>query len=101
MYHIPGITPEAPTLEAAFGGAATRRARSLRGGRAAPGYETLNSAGDRDVDFVMLGCPHDSVDQVWLAAAACWTGRISPGTELWVMLPRALRTWPTAAATPR
>ena len=37
-------------------------------------YETLNSAGDRaDVDFVLLGCPHASVDQVG-PAAATWTG---------------------------
>jgi predicted aconitase len=28
-------------------------------------YQTLNSQGDRtDVDFVLLGCPHASVDQV-------------------------------------
>ena len=36
LYHIPGITPEAPTVEAAFGrGAAGARGRRLRPGRAA------------------------------------------------------------------
>src|SRR5438093_1236922 len=55
-------------------------------------YETLNSQGDRaDVDFVLLGCPHASVDQVRRAAAALDGRRLRPGTELWLMLPRALR----------
>ena len=40
-------------------------------------YETLNSQGTgSDVDFVLLGCPHASVDQVRRAAAA--PGRAAP-----------------------
>ena len=75
LYHIPGITPEAPTLEAAFGGA--RRPSRVCYGPAERRavYETLNSQGTTaDVDFVLLGCPHASVDQVrrpprrWTAA---------------------------------
>ena len=55
-------------------------------------YETLNSQGTgSDVDFVLLGCPHASVDQVRRAAAALDGRRLSPGTELWLMLPRALK----------
>ena len=93
LYHIPGITPEAPTLEAAFGpgssvpepvvyGPAERRAM----------YETLNEIGSSaDVDFVLLGCPHASVDQIRQAAALLEGKRLSPGTELWIMAPRALK----------
>jgi predicted aconitase len=44
-----------------------------------------------DVDFVLLGCPHASVDQVRQTAAALDGRRLSPGTELWLMLPRALK----------
>jgi predicted aconitase len=93
MYHIPGITPEAPTVDAAFGttammpeeigyGPAERRAV----------YADLNSQGTSpDVDFVLLGCPHASVEQIWRASRALDGRRLSPGTELWLMVPRALK----------
>ena len=92
LYHIPGITPEAPTLEAAFGG--TKTPEPVRYGPAERRavYETLNSQGTRtDVDFALLGCPHASVDQVRRAAAALDGRRLHPGIELWLMLPRALK----------
>ena len=43
------------------------------------------------MDFVLLGCPHASVDQIWRAARALDGRRLSPGTELWLMVPRALK----------
>jgi predicted aconitase len=91
LYHIPGITPEAPTLDAAFGGRASpdkiiygsRERRSV--------YETLNSQGDSTgIDFVLLGCPHASLDQ--LAAVAKALDGKTLSTELWIMTPRALRS---------
>ncbi len=90
IYHIPGITPEAPTVAAAFGGVVPdpigygpSERRSV--------YETLNSQGDRtDVDFVLLGCPHASLDQ--LAAVAKALDGKTLTTELWIMTPRALRS---------
>src|SRR5213078_176683 len=64
LYHIVGITPEAPTLEAAFGpntpiavfkyGPAERRQT----------YDAINSsAKSTSVDYVMLGCPHAALEQ--------------------------------------
>lgn len=92
MYHIPGVTPEAPSIESTFGH--RKPVHTLRYGkkerRAA--YENLNaSAKDRDIDFVMLGCPHDSIEQVWQAARLLEGKRLHPGTELWIHTPRALR----------
>jgi len=92
LYHIPGVTPEAPTLEAAFGGARAPEPAVYGPAQRRAVYETLNSQGTRtDVDFVLLGCPHASVDQVRRAAAALDGRRLRPGTELWLMLPRALK----------
>jgi len=107
MYHIPGVTPEAPTLEAAFGGAGraagARQARetsvtgvpdAIEYGPAERGavYADLNSQGTSEhVDFVLLGCPHASVEQIRRAAKALDGRRLSPGTELWLMVPRALK----------
>ena len=65
LYHIPGITPEMPTVEAAFGGAAPPSPAVYGPAERRAVYETLNEIGtSADVDFVLLGCPHASVDQI-------------------------------------
>lgn len=89
LYHIPGITPEAPTLEAAFlGEPPAPVAYGPRERRAT--YETLNSQGNStDVDFVLLGCPHASLDQIARAARLLDGRKLT--AELWLMTPRALR----------
>lgn len=90
LYHLPGITPEASTVEHAFGGALP--AREVYGpAQRRETYEKLNSQGSSsDVDFVLLGCPHASLDQIARAARAL-AGRTLKA-ELWIMTPRALRT---------
>src|SRR5215471_596885 len=57
MYHIPGVTPEANSTEEAFAG--RKCEATLRYGAAERklAHDTLNCATDRNVDFVMLGCP--------------------------------------------
>ena len=92
LYHIPGITPEMPTVEAAFGGAVPPSPAVYGPAERRAVYETLNEIGtSADVDFVLLGCPHASVDQIRSAAAALDGKRLSPSTELWIMAPRALK----------
>ncbi|HZB29672.1 MAG TPA: aconitase X catalytic domain-containing protein [Streptosporangiaceae bacterium] len=92
MYHIPGVTPEAPTVEAAFGGGAVPAAIAYGPAERAAVYADLNSQGSReDVDFVLLGCPHASLDQVRQAARALDGRRLASGTQLWMMVPRALK----------
>jgi predicted aconitase len=94
LYHLPGITPEAPTLEAAFGGGdVPRSAETIVYGRRerAAVYEALNGRGESDeVDFVLLGCPHASLEQVAEIAGMLEGRRLHDGAQLWVMLPRAL-----------
>lgn len=89
LYHLPGITPEAPTLAAAFAGdVPDATGYGPRERRAT--YETLNSQGkSTDVDFVLLGCPHASIDQLARAARALDGKKLK--AELWIMTPRALR----------
>jgi len=93
LYHMVGITPDAPTREVAFGpreplatipyGPAERRAT----------YERLNStARDSHVDYVMLGCPHASIEQLWEAAHLLEGRKLHSGTSLWVFTSRAVKT---------
>ncbi len=102
LYHMVGITPEAPSIEAAFGprrpietfvyDAAARRRT----------YETLNAVGEsRDVDFVMLGCPHASLDQIAQAAALLENRKVSVNSALWMFTSRAVKIAADAAGYTR
>ncbi|HEY8508216.1 MAG TPA: aconitase X, partial [Steroidobacteraceae bacterium] len=92
MYHMVGVTPEAPTPEAAFGpkkpvevikyGEAERRRT----------YENLNARGsDPNVDYVMLGCPHAALEQIQEICQLLEGKRISPNVRLWIFTSRAVR----------
>lgn len=88
LFHLAGITPEAPSRETVFAGngpvivydsAARRRV-----------YEALNANGASElVDFVMLGCPHAALEQV-REVAELLEGR-SVKTHLWLFTSRAVR----------
>ena len=63
MYHFVGITPEAPTLAAAFGG----RDPKLRVEITQDDLERVREkicGKPGKIDFAMFGCPHLSVRQV-------------------------------------
>ena len=92
MYHVVGQTPEAPTLEAAFRG--KRPLETIRYGEAERrlAYERVNTtAKDTQVDFVMLGCPHYSIEQIWEACQLLEGQRLSGNTQLWIFTPKATK----------
>ncbi|MBX5459699.1 MAG: aconitase X catalytic domain-containing protein [Steroidobacteraceae bacterium] len=92
MYHMVGVTPEAPTLEAAFG--PNRPVETFRYGPAERRrtYENLNArASDPNVDFVMLGCPHAALEQIREICRLLDGRKISPSVRLWVFTSRAVR----------
>jgi len=91
MYHIPDVTPEARTIEEAFSGNRVRGVVRYGAAERKLAYDNLNCATERNIDFVMLGCPHNSIDQVWLIASLLEGRKISTNTQLWVHTPRALR----------
>lgn len=93
IFHMPGVTPEAPTLDAAFAGAAPPPAVHYGAAERRWVYDILNAQGSStDVDFILLGCPHASLDQLAQIAYRLEGRRLNEGTRLWVMTPRALRT---------
>src|SRR2546421_10036489 len=65
LYHIVGVTPEAPTLERAFGPNAPIATFKYGPQERKRTYEAINSsAKDSHVDYVMLGCPHAALEQI-------------------------------------
>jgi predicted aconitase len=92
MYHMVGITPEAPSAEVAFGG--DRRGDTFVYDAAARArtYEMLNAVGSStDVDYVMLGCPHYSIEQIAYAAHLIEGRKVSANSALWVFTSRAVK----------
>jgi len=92
MYHMAGITPEARDVETAFAGAPRGERFSYGAKERQAIYERLNSVGSsRDVDYVMLGCPHYSVEQIAEAARLLEGRRIHENSALWIFTSRAVK----------
>ena len=92
MYHIVGFTPETHSLEQAFGG--RRPVSTLKFGKAErrKAYDNLTSARDTDVDFIMLGCPHYNLEELWNAGRLLEGRQVHSNVNLWIFTPRALKT---------
>ncbi len=83
MFHIVGVTPEAPDLETAFGGHRPRETIAVT----SDDLESVrNNVSDAEgmVDFVCLGCPHYSIYEVKRAAELLDGRRIQPEITLWI-----------------
>jgi predicted aconitase len=92
LYHLVGVTPEAGSVEMAFG--PNEPAGSFVYGRAEQRrvYDQLNAnATDQDVDYVMLGCPHAALEQLREAAVLLEGKRVSGNCALWIFTSRAVR----------
>jgi predicted aconitase len=92
MYHLVGITPEAATLETATGGQPLQEQRRYGRREREATFEKINAYGqDRAVDYVMLGCPHYTIEQIWEAAQLLEGRRVHANTALWIWTPRAIK----------
>jgi predicted aconitase len=91
MYHIVGTTPEAESVEMAFG--PNRPVEQFTYDKAAQRrvYDRLNAnARDPNVDYVMLGCPHAALEQLREAATLLEGKRVSANCHLWIFTSRAV-----------
>lgn len=91
MYHLVGMTPEAPTVEAALGGRAPKEHLTFGREQLQTAYDQLNCATTDEVDFIMLGCPHASIEQIQIVAKLIEGRKVSSNTELWMFTPNALK----------
>ncbi|HLB31507.1 MAG TPA: aconitase X, partial [Gammaproteobacteria bacterium] len=93
LYHMVGITPEADTLEAAFGPRRPDEVLQYGPDERRQTWETLNANGrSTEVDFVMLGCPHYTLEQIEEVIAMLGSRRISGNCRLWIFTSRAVRS---------
>jgi len=84
LCHLVGITPEAPTVEAALGGNKPEPKISVGPGEMKSSYQKLTTTQKEDVDLVCFGCPHCSIPQIREIASFLERKKIHPNTRLWV-----------------
>jgi predicted aconitase len=63
LFHAVGVTPEAPTLEAALGGAAPEEVHRVGMAELRRAREQLSTAAGGRLDLVILGSPHFSLPE--------------------------------------
>lgn len=95
LFHAVGVTPEAPTEEAAFGGKMATDSQTTEFGEKElrESMEQLSRAKVKEVDIVSLGCPHASITELRAIARLISGKKIKPGVELWVATPRVVKTY--------
>jgi len=100
MYHLVGITPEAPSVEVAFGGRAPRESLVYGDAERRATLEKINAtASETKVDYVMLGCPHYTLAQLREAARLLAGRRVHADCALWIFTPRAIKAAADAEGT--
>lgn len=84
MYHIVGITPEAATLQMATGSRKT--VSSIKYGKKERewAYLRLNHSKSTEVDIVLLGCPHYSIERIRTVARLLERNRIHENSSLYI-----------------
>ncbi|MEK6718118.1 MAG: aconitase X catalytic domain-containing protein [candidate division NC10 bacterium] len=84
LYHMVGITPEARTLDEAFGGRTPAERVAVGPHEITRTLEQMSTGQGGAVDVVGVGCPHASIDQMRRYASLLHGKRVHSGVELWV-----------------
>lgn len=83
MYHIVGFTPEAQTIEQAFGGKEPDRIVDITNEDLQEILEEISLEGNRSIDFAMFGCPHFTLEQAKHIAKRIEGKKLK--TEMWIL----------------
>ena len=84
MFHAVGVTPEAPTLEAAFGGREPAKVIVFGDAEKTQAEQALNKEPSDHVDWILVGCPNASVEEIRQVADALQGKKVHKGVSLWV-----------------
>lgn len=85
MYHIPGVTPEAPTIEKAFGGRSPSATIEIDDRVLEKTKEEMSSQGTAGpVDIIGVGCPHYTFEEVVSIVKLLAGRKVHPEVQLWI-----------------
>ena len=95
LFHMVGVTPEAPTLEAAFQGQAGLKACATTVAITVPDLRDarreLTTADGRELDMVILGSPHFSLAEFALLAPLVAGHRVHPRVKFLITSSRLMK----------
>jgi predicted aconitase len=88
MFHAVGITPEAPTLEAALGGAEVRRVVRVGPPRLRAQWHALSTNGTEPLGAVSVGTPHFSLSELHQLEILLAGRQVHPSIDFYVSTAR-------------
>lgn len=91
MFLIPGLSPEAPNLDTAFGNNTPRNTYIFGKKEKEDTYQYLSNKKSGKIDFVFLGCPHKTLYEIAKIADLLEGKKIFPDTKLWIMTSSSFR----------
>lgn len=90
LFHMIGVTPEAQTLEQAFGGRKPKEVVELHLSDLAEAERQITNPEVTDLDAVVLGCPHASYNEC-VEVRDLFRGRsVNANTRFWLITPRSV-----------
>lgn len=84
LFHVVGVTPEAPTLEAAFGSRKPELVLEFGRDELTEAEAVLNKHQGQGVSLVVIGCPHASIKEIEIVAGILSGKKISNNVALWI-----------------
>jgi len=91
LYHLVGVTPEARTLSEAFQGEKPPEAVTVGEAEMKEAFTQISTQGPDEIDWVVLGCPHYTVDQLYQLSKRLEGKKIKKGITFWVLTSPAHR----------
>jgi len=93
LYHVVGVTPEAATLETAFGGREPGEVLTFDKSALAESEASLNKHQGQKVSIVVIGCPHASIEEIGVIAKELDGKHVAAGVELWVTAAQPVKAY--------
>lgn len=84
LLHVVGVTPEARTVEEAFGGNIPEETLTVDTHSLVNIREQMNTHKDNAIDFVALGCPHYSINELIRVRQLLHGRKIHKNITMWI-----------------
>jgi predicted aconitase len=93
LVHLVGITPEAPSIGAAFGGNPPASPDIVVSqDDVDKSYREISNSSEEKVDLVIFGCPQCSIQEIQEIADLLIGKKLHPDTQLWICTSRWVKT---------
>lgn len=93
LFHVIGVTPEAPTREAVLGCSGAREQYEFGEKELNAVREELFKSTVPATDMVVFGCPHASIAEMREYARLLSGKRVKPGVELWISTAKMIKDY--------